>query len=60
VGGVNVVSIQVALLVASPPGSKPVTPPPAFNMIGTPVTVPADNRSRQVFYATMNLRNAVN
>jgi hypothetical protein len=29
-------------------------------MIGTPVTVPGDNRSRQVFYATMNLRNAVN
>jgi type IV pilus assembly protein PilW len=60
VGGVNVVSIQVALLVASPPASKPVTPPPAFNMIGTPVTVSADNRSRQVFYATINLRNAVN
>jgi type IV pilus assembly protein PilW len=60
VGGVNVVSIQVALLVATPPGSKPVTPPPAFNMIGTPVTVPGDNRSRQVFYATINLRNAVN
>jgi hypothetical protein len=24
------------------------------------VTVPADNRLRQVFYATINLRNAVN
>jgi type IV pilus assembly protein PilW len=63
VAGFNVVSIQVALLVASPPASKPVAPPPAFNMVGTPpmqVTVSGDNRSRAVFYATMNLRNAVN
>jgi hypothetical protein len=36
-------------------------------MLGTPagappvaVTVPGDNRSRQVFYATINLRDAVN
>jgi type IV pilus assembly protein PilW len=67
VGATNVVSIQVALLVASPPGNKPVVVPPAFNMLGTPagappvaVTVPGDNRSRQVFYATINLRDAVN
>jgi type IV pilus assembly protein PilW len=67
VGATNVVSIQVALLVASPPGNKPVVPPPAYNMLGTPagaapvaVTVPGDNRSRQVFYATINLRDAVN
>ena len=61
VGAFSVVSIQVALLVASPPGNKPVPPPPAFNMVGTPptqVTVPGDNRARQVFYATINLRNA--
>jgi type IV pilus assembly protein PilW len=61
IGGFNVVSIQVALLVASPPGNKLVPPPPAFNMVGTPptqVTVPGDNRARQVFYATINLRNA--
>jgi hypothetical protein len=63
IGGFNVASIQVALLVASPPGNKPVPPPPAFNMLGTPptqtqVTVPGDNRARQVFYATINLRNA--
>jgi type IV pilus assembly protein PilW len=56
----NVVSIQVALLVASPPGTKPVPAPPPFNMLGTAVTVPGDNRSRQVFYATINLRDAVN
>jgi type IV pilus assembly protein PilW len=66
IGGFNVVSIQVAVLVASPPGNKPVPPPPAFNMLGAPpnspnsiqVTVPGDNRARQVFYATINLRNA--
>ena len=63
VGAVNVVSIQVALLVASPPGPKSPAAPPAFNMVGTPptqVTVPADFRTRQVFYATINLRDAVN
>ena len=60
VGPLNVVSLQVALLVASPPGNKPVPAPPAFNMLGTGVTVPGDNRSRQVFYATINLRDAVN
>ena len=61
IGGFNVISIQVALLVASPPGNKPVPPPPAFNLVGTPptqVTVPGDSRARQVFYATINLRNA--
>ncbi len=58
IGGFNVVSIQIALLVASPPGNKPVAPPPAFNLAGTLVTVPGDNRARQVFYATINLRNA--
>ena len=63
IGGFNVVSIQVALLVASPPGNKAVPPQPAFNMLGVApnviqVTAPADNRARQVFYATINLRNA--
>jgi hypothetical protein len=29
-------------------------------VLGTLVTVPADNRLRRVFYATINLRNAVN
>jgi type IV pilus assembly protein PilW len=60
VGPLNVVSIQVALLVASPPGTKLVPAPPPFNLLGTAVTVPGDNRSRQVFYATINLRDAVN
>jgi len=63
VGTSNVVSIQVALLVASPPGNKPGAARPPLVMIGTPparVTVPRDNRSRKVFSATINLRNAVN
>jgi type IV pilus assembly protein PilW len=60
VGTTNVVSIQVALLVASPPGAKPQVGVPAFNLLGTTVTAPVDMRMRKVFYATINLRNAVN
>jgi type IV pilus assembly protein PilW len=63
VGAINVVSIQVALLVASPPGSRPIPAPPPFSLLGTPpaqLTVVGDTRSRQVFYATINLRDAVN
>jgi type IV pilus assembly protein PilW len=58
--GTNVVSIQVALLVASPAAGKQVPAAAPYNLLGTQITVPADNRSRQVFYATLNLRNAVN
>ena len=60
VGGNNVVSIQVALLVAGPPSNKPPAAPPAYNMVGTQVSAPWDYRRRQVFYATINLRDAVN
>jgi type IV pilus assembly protein PilW len=60
VGVNNVVSIQVALLVASPPSNKPPAAPGAYNMAGTQVTAPWDSRRRQVFYATINLRDAVN
>ena len=60
VGTANVVSIRVALLVASPPGSRPLAGLPPFNLLGTQVTAPANNRLRRVFYATFNLRNAVN
>jgi type IV pilus assembly protein PilW len=60
VGTSNVVSVQVALLVASPPGSKPLPGLPPFSLLGTQVTAPANNRLRRVFYATFNLRNAVN
>jgi type IV pilus assembly protein PilW len=58
--GTNVVSIQVALLVASPAAGRQVPVAAPYNLLGTQLTVPADNRARQVFYATLNLRNAVN
>jgi hypothetical protein len=60
VGTTNVVSVRVALLVASPPGSRPLPGLPPFNLLGAQVTAPANNRLRRVFYATFNLRNAVN
>ena len=60
VGTVNVVSIQVALVVASPPSTRPVPPAAPYNLLGNAVTAPVDNRMRQVFYATINLRDAVN
>jgi len=61
VGVLNVVSIQVALLVASPAAGKQAPRlVPFYTLLGTQVTPPVDNRSRQVFYATLNLRNAVN
>jgi type IV pilus assembly protein PilW len=60
VGAVNVVSIQLALLVASAPATRALPAAAPYNLLGTLVTVPADNRLRQVFNATINLRNAVN
>ena len=58
--GVNVVSIQVALLVASPPTTRQVPAAAPYNLLGNAATAPLDNRMRQVFYATINLRDAVN
>ena len=60
VGATNVVSIQIAVLAASPAGSSPRAAAPAYNLLGTQVSVPADNRLRKVFFATVNLRDAVN
>jgi type IV pilus assembly protein PilW len=60
VGAINVVSIQVALLVASPPSTRQLPPAAPYNLLGNAVTAPVDNRMRQVFYATINLRDAVN
>jgi type IV pilus assembly protein PilW len=59
VGTLNVVSLQVAVLAASPPGGNPVQAL-TYNLLGTTITAPADNRMRHVFSATINLRNAVN
>ena len=58
----QVVSIEVAVLAASPPGSSS-GPPIAgrtYNLLGTTVTAPTDNRIRQVFQMTIALRNSVN
>ncbi|MBV8147293.1 MAG: PilW family protein [Gammaproteobacteria bacterium] len=60
VGALNVVSIQVALLVASPPATQPTVAATPYNLLGTSVTAPVDNRMRNVFNATINLRDAVN
>jgi type IV pilus assembly protein PilW len=60
VAAANVVSVQVALLVASPPSNKPPAAPLPYNMVGTQVSAPWDFRRRQVFYSTINLRDAVN
>ena len=51
---------QVALLVASPPSAKQLPAAAPYNLLGNSVTASADNRMRQVFYATINLRDAVN
>ena len=53
-----VVSIKIALLVASRPYAIPL-PAQArtFNLLGTKVTAPLDTRMRQVFEATVSLRN---
>lgn len=54
----NVLSVKVAVLAASQPGSLP-TPAIAatYNLLGTTVTVPRDTRARQVFELTIGVRN---
>lgn len=56
----SVVSLEVAVLVASPSGSVPA-PATAltFNLLGTTVTVPKDTRLRRVFEKTIGLRDAL-
>jgi hypothetical protein len=57
----RVVSVKVALLIASPPGMKAVTTPtaaPTFAVLGTTVTAPVDTRFRKVFDVTVAARNA--
>jgi type IV pilus assembly protein PilW len=56
----QVMSVQVALLAAGPPGSKPKpTAASTFNLFGTTVTVPPDTRIRQVFEVTIAARNSL-
>lgn len=55
-----VMSVKVAVLSASPPGSAPIpAAAPTFNLLGTTVTAPRDTRLRQVFEMTITLRNSV-
>jgi type IV pilus assembly protein PilW len=55
----TVMSIKVALLAASAPGSAHPTGAKTYNLLGTTVTAPNDTRSRQVFEETIAVRNAL-
>jgi type IV pilus assembly protein PilW len=56
----SVVSLEIAVLVASPPGGQTVpAAAPTFNLLGTTVTAPKDTRLRRVFEKTIGLRDAV-
>lgn len=53
-----VVSVEIALLVATPPNAAPVpATAQTFNLLGTTVTAPIDSRLRRVFETTVSLRN---
>jgi type IV pilus assembly protein PilW len=58
----SVVSVQVALLAASPPQTgQALTPvPQVYTLLGTQVTAPVDSRKRRVFTVTIALRNQLN
>jgi type IV pilus assembly protein PilW len=56
----EVVSVEVAVLVASPTGSVPApATAQTFSLLGTTVTVPKDTRLRRVFVKTIGIRNAL-
>lgn len=56
-----VISVKIALLVASPPGAIPMpTQARTYDLLGTQVTAPIDTRMRQVFETTVSLRDATN
>jgi type IV pilus assembly protein PilW len=55
----TVMSVKVALLAASAPGAGRVPTAVTYNLLGTTVTPPADSRSRQVFEATIAVRNSL-
>lgn len=56
----SVESLEIAVLVASPPGSvaAPATAQ-TFDLLGTEVTAPRDTRLRRVFEKTIGLRDAL-
>jgi len=55
----TVMSVKVALLAASAPGSAHPTGAKTYDLLGTTVTAPNDTRSRQVFEETIAVRNAL-
>ena len=55
----TVMSVKVALLAASAPGSAHPTGGKTYNLLGTLVTAPNDTRARQVFEETIAVRNAL-
>jgi type IV pilus assembly protein PilW len=54
-----VMSVKVALLAASAPGAGRAPTAVTYDLLGTPVTPPLDSRSRQVFEATIAVRNSL-
>lgn len=60
VGDFNtVMSVKVALLAASAPGSAHPTGAKTYNLLGVTVTAPNDTRSRQVFEETIAVRDSL-
>ena len=55
----TVMSVKVALLAASAPGAGRPAAAVTYNLLGTTVTPPVDSRSRQVFEATIAVRNSL-
>jgi type IV pilus assembly protein PilW len=59
----SVMSVQIAVLAAGPPGSAQLPSASAaantYNLFGTTVTAPKDTRSRQVFEVTVAARNSL-
>jgi type IV pilus assembly protein PilW len=55
----TVMSVKVALLAASAPGSAHPGAVNTYNLLGTTVTAPVDSRERQVFEETIAVRNSL-
>jgi type IV pilus assembly protein PilW len=57
----QVVSVKVALLVASAPGTRVVATPtaaPTYSLLGTTISAPIDTRLRKIFDTTITVRSA--
>jgi type IV pilus assembly protein PilW len=55
----TVMSVKIALLAASAPGSTHTGAAATYNLLGTTVTAPVDSRERQVFEETIAVRNSL-